>query len=485
MGTSVTAESPTEILERKKYEAELEDLDAEEISWIRRMVIEFDRLDILCELVLGYEIKPFHRSLQVFQVKRARRKRKRRSLQLAFRGSGKTTSCTVARCILEIIKNPNVRILIASKTGGAGSDMLKEIKFQFEGNERLRLIFGDFVGKKWDTNRIEVKGRTIAAKEPTIMTLGIESQVVSKHFDLIICDDLVDEENSRTKYMRERTKTFFYKTLLPTLEPDGEIHILGTRYHYSDLYGHLIENEYAEDWQRIMALKEDPPGSGNYKTPWPERFTVEHFLELKSTMGTIIFNSQYQCDTEAMKGEIFDYDWMEECSLSEVPSTARKYMGVDLAIKESEQADCFAIVVIAVEGFKIWVIDYYEGHLSFGKQVDKVIEYDKRYGPARVGIEVNAYQAALAQEVKIKNSDVPVRRINTDKDKVTRAHRLAGRFENGDVRFVSGNSHVIEHLVLFPGGDTKDLFDAFDLAVKASKKRRGRRPGRKTEPGLI
>ena len=430
-------------------------------------------------MVLGYTVKPFHRLMQQFQFQH------KKTLQVAFRGSGKTTTCTVAKIIHAILKDPNIRILIVSKTGGAAADMLHEAKTHFESNEKLRAIFGDFVGKKWDNNRIEVKGKTIASKEPTVQTLGIESQVASKHYDLILIDDLIDEENARTQYMRDRTKTFFLKTLLPTLMSSGEMHILGTRYHYNDLYGWLEEDEYKGCFQRIKALEEDPPGSGHYKTPWPEEFSVKHFLALKKTMGTIIFNSQYQCDTEAMKGEIFDYDWMPECSLSEVPSTAKRYIGVDLAISENELADCFAIVVIAIEGRKIWVLDHYERpSVPFGKQVKKIQEYDKLYHPIRIGIESNQYQAALASHLREVDVDLPIRKLYTQKDKITRAHRLAGRFENGDFFFTPGNTLLIDHLVLFPG-ERKDLFDALYFAVRASKKRKKRVRRRQKEPSVI
>ena len=75
---------------------------------------------------------------------------------------------------------------------------------------------------------------------------------------------VVDEENARTEVQREKTKTWYYKTLVPCLEPHGRLFMVGTRYHYLDLYGHLIRNELAEKHQIVRAIEEDGA------TPWPE-----------------------------------------------------------------------------------------------------------------------------------------------------------------------------------------------------------------------
>ena len=440
-------------------------------EFLRTAIIEHSRLDVLCEHFLGLTLQPFHKALQVFMLAH------QQSLQLAFRGAGKTTSCTIAYTILRIIQNRDIRILIASKTHQFTVDVLKEIKTHLTANERLIEVFGEFRGAKWDGSAIEVLGRTRPAKEPTITTVGAEGQVVGKHYDLIIVDDLVDEENARTPYMRDRLKTFYYKTLFPTLEPDGEIHFLGTRYHYSDLYGHLLANEMLECHQVVPAI--GPNGA----SPWPSRFSSEHFHKLRERLGTIIFNSQYQCDTEAMKGEIFEYDWINFGGPSDVPSDGRLYMGVDVAISEKESADMFAMTLISVKGPKVYVLDFLCGHFSFRKQIDHIKAWNNRYSPVAIGIESNAYQLALAQEIKEHCPSASVRKIYTRIDKVTRAHKLAGKFESGDVTLIGAFPDLVDCLVSFPSGRYKDPFDSLDFAITtAYRKRRGRR---EKEPSIL
>lgn len=455
-------------------------------EWLKRQIIANNRIDILMTAVLGYGIQPFHLAMLRWQFVQPD------NLQLAFRGAGKSTACTVSKSIHLLLKNPNLRILIASKTSGQAEAFLREIKAHFEGNDRLAEIFGPYYDprrvNKWDNSEIEVLPRTAIAKEGSITTIGVHAQVVGKHYDVIISDDLVDEENSRTKHMRDKTKTWYYQSLDPTLEPPdpnvphrGEHHRQGTRYHYDDLYGHLIENELGECGavQIIPALNE------RGQSPWPDKYPPAWFAKKRKASGIIIFNAQYQCDTEAMKGEVFQYDDCQTYEDGDLPEDLRIYMGVDLAISEKDSADKFAIVVIGIDGAKNhFVLDFYEGQLRFKAQTKKILEYYARWDPIRCGIETVAYQEAQYQNLKDEDQDLRIKPITTGKDKMTRAWKLSAIFEDKRMFFRKGaHNLLIEHLVLFPNYKFKDLFDALDLAVSASKMKK--RKKRRSEPGLI
>jgi phage terminase large subunit-like protein len=452
-------------------------------EWIKRQVLQNNRIDILATEVLGYVIKPFHFSIQRFQFQHPQ------SLQLAFRGSGKSTTCTITKCIHLLLKDPNLRILIASKTATNAEGFLKAIRTQFEENEKLAEIFGPYYdsrsSKKWDTKEIEVLPRTSREKEASITCLGVLGTIVSKHYDVIISDDLIDEDNSRTEYMRDKIQTWYYKVLDPTLEPPdpkvehrGEHHHLGTRYHFDDIWGRLMENELKNHYQTVPALKDG-------QSPWPEKFPPEWFLAKRKKSGIIIFNSQYQCDTEAMKGEIFQFDDCQPISDKDVPKGLKIFMGVDLAIGQDEQHDHFSIVVVGKDSSSnYYVLDHFDGQLRFKAQTDKILEYYRKWDPIRCAIETNAYQKAQYQTLKDEDVELRLKPIVQDKDKVSRAWKLSSTFEDGRMFFKkTGKSDLmIEQIVLFPSG-RKDIFDALDLAVAASKVRKRKR--RKNEPGLL
>lgn len=454
-------------------------------EWLRRQIIQNNRIDILAVAILGYELKPFHMHLLRFQLLHGD------NLQLCYRGAGKSTICTITKTIHLLLKDPNLRILLASKTSTNAEAFLKEIKSHFEYNERLAEIFGLYYDprrvSKWDNKEIEVLPRTVRTKEASVTCVGVEGTIVSKHYDVIISDDLVDEENSRTEYMREKLKTWYYKTLDPTLEPPdskvehrGEHHRLGTRYHYADLYGHLMENELENHHNIVAALNAEG------QTPWPEKHSPEWFADKRKKSGIIIFNAQYQCDTEAMKGKIFQYDDCQIIEQKNIPSGLKTFMGIDLAISQKDTADHFAIVVLGMDNDKNrYILDSFEGQLRFSQQTDKIKAFYKKYDPIRTCIETNQYQEAQYQELKDEDKDIRLKPVQQDKDKISRAWKLSALFEDKSVFFKKGgNMHLlIEQLVLFPDYRYKDLFDALDLAVKASKLKR--RKKRRREPGII
>lgn len=472
-------------LERSQLIEQYKRVEAVSHEWIKRQILINNRIDILATYVLGYQLKPFHYAFQRFQFLHPL------NLQLCYRGSGKSTICTIVKSIHLLLKNPNLRILIASKTTNNASSFLKEIKSHFESNVLLAEIFGEYYDPrkvtKWDNLQIEVLPRTSTKKEPSISCAGVEKAIVSKHFDVIFADDLVDEDNSRTEGMREKTKTWYYKVMHPTLEPPdnnvshrGEMHHSGTRYHFDDLYAHLMKNELNGHFQIIKGLNEKG------QTPWPEKHPPKWMLEKKKTYGIIIFGTQYLCDAEAMKGEVFQYDDCQLIEEDEVPKNLRIFIGVDLAISESEKADFFAIAVLGIDKLKNrYLLDWYEGHLRFGAQTKKIKEYYKIWDPIYVVVETNAYQLAQAQQLEDdKKSDVPLKKKTQIKDKMTRAWKLSPLFENKKFFFVKRGdyNHAIERFVLYPNCK-KDLFDAVDLANLGAKSRRFRK--RKTEPGVI
>lgn len=452
-------------------------------AWLKKQIIDNNRIDLLATEVLGYVVEPFHLSLMKFQFLHPD------NLQLVYRGAGKSTTCTITKGIHLLLKDPNLRILFNSKTTTNAQGFLKEVKAHFEKNEKLEEIFGAYyhprLVNKWDDREIEVLPRTQHTKEASITCVGVDGTIVSKHYDVIISDDMVDESNSRTEHMREKTKTFYYQTLDPTLEPPdpavphrGEHHRLGTRYHYDDLYGHLIKNELKKSHQIIPALDEQG------RSPWPSKHSPKWFMKKRRRSGIIIFNAQYQCDTEAMKGKIFQYDDCQVISAKEIPNDLEIYMGVDLAIGQKEENDNFVIVVVGVDTNKnYYILDFYEGKIRFSVQTRKIKKFYKKWDPIRVYVEANAYQEAQYQTLRDKDVTMRVYPKKQHKDKISRAWKRSSDFDDKRVFLKkTGKSHLaVERLVLFPDGKgTKDFFDAMDLAFKASLKKKKSRSRRKS-----
>lgn len=435
----------------------------------------------VCKYITCRSLQPLHASI-IHNVSD-----NQASMDLAPRGHGKSTIGDVDFCITKVLRNPDIRIMIGSKTQTQASAFLKEIRTHFEQNVNLIRIFGDWKKSRdnvWNDKEFTVNRRTVIKKEATVSALGASGAVVSKHFDIIIGDDLVGFENARTEAQRKVLKEWFYSSLYPTLEPDGEIHILGTRYSPMDLYEDLIKSKnYKINVQQAITVKD-----GQEYSLWESKFSLKKLRSIREEAGLIIFNMQYQNNTELAKGKIFKYKYFKHFEEYEVDYDlnrvrvkvldsqgvpywipVRIYMGADLAISEDETSnnDYFVLTVIGVDKNKnVYVLDYLKERLTFNAQLNAILDYGKNKFPMveRIGVETVQYQKSLAQEIR-RLSLLPVINIQTSKDKVTRAMRRSALFENGKVWFRIGMDDLEECLLLFPEVDHDDLFDGLDFAL--------------------
>lgn len=435
----------------------------------------------VCKYITCRSLQPLHASI-IHNVSD-----NQASMDLAPRGHGKSTIGDVDFCITKVLRNPDIRIMIGSKTQTQASAFLKEIRTHFEQNVNLIRIFGDWKKSRdnvWNDKEFTVNRRTVIKKEATVSALGASGAVVSKHFDIIIGDDLVGFENARTEAQRKVLKEWFYSSLYPTLEPDGEIHILGTRYSPMDLYEDLIKSRnYKVNVQQAITVKD-----GQEYSLWESKFSLEKLRSIREEAGLIIFNMQYQNNTELAKGKIFKYKYFKHFEEYDIDYDlnrvrvkvldsqgvpywipVRIYMGADLAISEDETSnnDYFVLTVIGVDKNKnVYVLDYLKERLTFNAQLNAILDYGKNKFPMveRIGVETVQYQKSLAQEIR-RLSLLPVINIQTSKDKVTRAMRRSALFENGKVWFRIGMDDLEECLLLFPEVDHDDLFDGLDFAL--------------------
>ena len=435
----------------------------------------------VCKYITCRSLQPLHASI-IHNVSD-----NQASMDLAPRGHGKSTIGDVDFCITKVLRNPDIRIMIGSKTQTQASAFLKEIRTHFEQNVNLIRIFGDWKKSRdnvWNDKEFTVNRRTVIKKEATVSALGASGAVVSKHFDIIIGDDLVGFENARTEAQRKVLKEWFYSSLYPTLEPDGEIHILGTRYSPMDLYEDLIKSKnYKINVQQAITVKD-----GQEYSLWESKFSLEKLRSIREEAGLIIFNMQYQNNTELAKGKIFKYKYFKHFEEYDIDYDlnrvrvkvldsqgvpywipVRIYMGADLAISEDETSnnDYFVLTVIGVDKNKnVYVLDYLKERLTFNAQLNAILDYGKNKFPMveRIGVETVQYQKSLAQEIR-RLSLLPVVNIQTSKDKVTRAMRRSALFEQGKVWFRSGMDDLEECLLLFPEVDHDDLFDGLDFAL--------------------
>jgi len=395
---------------------------------------------------------------------------------LAPRDHGKTMTVTVIEAAHRVLQDRDLRVLVCSGSREQAVRMGRAIRRLLE-SVPVRTVFGDVRGEKWTDTELLLSGSALSEKEASITMISAGGSITSGHYDLVILDDIIDFENTRTQPQRDKTFDWFRFTLLPVCSR-GQLWIIGTRYHWDDLYGRLQDSK---NWPRTIPIKIEraisTDAAGVKKSLWESQYTLKKLEQVRAQLGTIIFNAQYQNDADAMKGSIFKAEWLKR--FENLPALPR-YQGVDLAIGKKSGSDYFAVVTVSSEkNGNIYVLGSRRGRLSFDEQYREIKnQHDYYHRPGspvvKIGIEVNQYQDALAQRL-IERTRLPIRRIHQTKDKLARAMRLSALFENGKIFFpVQGTEDLEEELLLFPEGAHDDLFDALEMAVSMAG--HGRRP---------
>jgi hypothetical protein len=153
----------------------------------------------------------------------------------------KSTVVTINYVTYRLAVDPNVRIIIVSKTQGMARKFLSAIKTRLSHPNwiKLQTAFGPQGGYKadsqtWSADMIYLgTGRDSGEKDPTVQALGFGSQIYGARADLIILDDVVMNSNS---HEWEKQIEWLQKEVITRLGRHGKLLIVGTRVAPVDLY---------------------------------------------------------------------------------------------------------------------------------------------------------------------------------------------------------------------------------------------------------
>lgn len=391
-------------------------------------------------------------------------------LLLSPRGHLKTSSVTVGYVLWRLTQDKNLRTLILNEVLGNAKEFLGAIKGHIA-SDKFKEHYGnwDSLGNLWTAEKILIP-RDKVLKEPSIAAAGVLGTVVSAHADLIVIDDPHSEKNSQTPHQRRKIISWFQQTVLPILEPTGQIIVCMTRWHKDDLAGHIMSDPGFKNWKVIEQRAEWMDEEGNRQILFPERFPPEHLDSLKANMGSVHYRTQMLNDVAGQEGSDFKLEWLAAGRYSEKPQNMNVYIGVDLAAGSKESHSKFAYVVLGIpKGEKdAYVLAARKMSIQFPEQVRTIKGLCKAFHPTMVGIESNAYQQSMIQVLRVdpETARLPIKGIHTQGDKQRRIRGLAVLFEIGAIRMPDNLADLEEELLHFPLG-ADDLLDALWLALES------------------
>lgn len=167
------------------------------------------------------------------------------------RGSGKTTLNCELGTVHWLLNYPEISIAIFQASIKKSRDILDSIKQHFVDNPIFRAIFPEYCppmgAKEFGTqDQFTTPARNLyfrrSRREESVMTAALEAGLTGYHFEVIKFSDVVTSDNTLTEDQIMKVIDLFDKTKYQSISAglywrDVE----GTRYHFSDLYGHLLE----------------------------------------------------------------------------------------------------------------------------------------------------------------------------------------------------------------------------------------------------
>lgn len=439
--------------------------------------------------VLGWQdiYEPLHRPLCNFVTDNIGRKQLLIELP---RSTFKSSMVTVGYTVWRIVNNPDIRILLVNATYPMVTKFISQIQDQLKKNPQILEIYGDLSADAeiWNENTIKLKtDHSYKTKEPTLFGYGMQGNLVSAHYDVILLDDVVNWDNVATLDQLEKTKDF-YRSCIDLLDPPSPdlvrgIVVIGTPYHYADLYA-WIENK-DNDVHKYFAIMRKPAFTGDWDEGdllFPDRLDWKRLRYLRSVEGPTHFASQYMLVPMLSEDSIFKYDfrYYEEDDLKGMDVLT--FMTVDPAFSTEKSADQTAMVVISVDKNNTWYVrDVLVGRWNPNDFIRELMYMDEKWKPMSIGIETVAFQKALAvflrEEVRRQHKNpLPIKELRPETGRTSgmsvskeyRIQSLEPRYAEGMIyhnKSLKYNEALEDQLRRFPHNDKDDIIDALAYHV--------------------
>lgn len=394
-------------------------------------------------------------------------------LLLLPRGTFKTSVITIAFSLQNILHDPNIRILLDSETFSKSKAFLAEIKGHLESNEEFREVFKTIHGvypnegrKKellWTDSQVNLACRNKPRKEPTFSCAGIDVTKNGMHYDLIIFDDLHSENNVTNKEQIDKVKDH-WRLSYSLLDPGKPMIIIGTRWHFDDLY-QLILDEHRDEFNILVrrAIKEDGT------LLFPSRLTRKFLDSVKEKQGSAHFSRQYQNEPIDDETATFKHKDMHRKKWEEVKDIPINWCLTIDPSEKGEYSDFAAFVVAGMDYQRnLYVRHITRKKLTYSEIINETFRLYSLFLPRTIAIEVVFAQKTIMHEMtneqKRRGTWLPIQEVRQrTTSKEERIKALAPFYEFGHIFHIAECPQLDEleyELLKFPSGKHDDVADA-------------------------
>jgi hypothetical protein len=358
----------------------------------------------------------------------------------------KTMTITINYVTYRIVKNPNINVMVISKTQEQAKKFLYAIKQRLTHPRYadLQAAFGPADGYKatadqWSANKVYLGGdtRDSDAKDPTIEAIGMGGQVYGNRADLIVLDDVVTLSNANEWAKQQE---WIRQEVASRLPPGGgQLLVVGTRVAAVDLYKELRNPQHYTDgtlpWSYLSmpAVLEYADKPEDWKTLWEkttepltetdlpdedglyDRWTGPRLTAVRNEAGPSKWSLVYQ-NLDIAENAIFDPTCVRGAvngmrksgalvaGAAGHPDNANNFyriIGIDPAMSGDTAAVAYAV---DRRTQKRYIMDVHVMTAPTPAAIRSLIkEWTDAYKPHTVIVESNAFQLFLTQDEEIRN----------------------------------------------------------------------------------
>jgi phage terminase large subunit-like protein len=312
-------------------------------------------------------------------------------LDLWAREHYKSTIITFAGIIQEILRDPEITIVIFSHTKPIARKFMLQIKQEFETNEELVKTYPDVLwsdprkeAPKWSEEKGLVVRRKSNPKEATLEAHGlIDGQPTGGHWTLRVYDDVVTPESVSTpEQVAKATAAWELSDNLGARSPGVDVarawHV-GTRYSFADTYNDIMERGALKP--RIYPATHNGLADGI-----PVMLTPAAWAAKKLTQGPATIACQMLQNPAAGNEAMFKKEWLQFIDIR--PSTLNVYIMVDPASSKKKGSDNTAMAVIGIDsGGNKYFLDGYRHKMNLRERWENMRNL-RRVWMSRPGVQM-------------------------------------------------------------------------------------------------
>jgi predicted phage terminase large subunit-like protein len=364
-------------------------------------------------------------------------------------------------------KYDNQQIIAVSHTAGLADDIGREVRNIIDSRE-FSVLYGGLelrtdsqAANRWHTSRGGIYN-----------AVGMDGGATGKGAHWLIMDDPhKDRSSADSEIERKRVINTYKSTLYTRLMPGARKILAMQRWHENDLSGYLMDemSNGGEQWEIVKYPAINLKGEALF----PAWFNIDALNQIKRSMGSRNWSSQYQQEPIIEGGNIVQQAWFRYWDNNTCPKLFDELIQ-SWDLKFSSKANEGSFVVGQVwgrVGIDYYLLDQYRKQAGYVETKRAILSMSEKWPWAkRKLVENKANGPALEDDLRNELTGIVL--ANPDGDKKARLYSVTPCMETGHVYLPTPQTHRwVEHeyipeLIRFTGNKT-EVNDQVDTTSQA------------------